>query len=72
MIDLKLLQKDFYSVSDKLIRKGVDAKLLDDLKKKNEELKVAKVDYETLQAAQNTMSKEFGIYKKEGKNVDEL
>ncbi|MFA5454821.1 MAG: serine--tRNA ligase [Sulfurimonas sp.] len=72
MIDLKLLQKDFHSVSDKLIRKGVDVKLLDDLKKKNEELKVAKVDYETLQAAQNVMSKEFGVYKKEGKNVDEL
>lgn len=72
MIDLKLLQKDFHSVSDKLIRKGVDVKLLDDLKKKNEELKVAKVDYETLQAAQNAMSKEFGIYKKEGKDVSEL
>lgn len=72
MIDLKLLQKDFHGVSDKLIRKGVDVKLLDDLKKKNEELKVAKVDYETLQAAQNAMSKEFGVYKKEGKNVDEL
>jgi len=72
MIDLKLLQKDFHSVSDKLTRKGVDAKLLGDLKKKNEELKVAKVDYETLQAAQNAMSKEFGIYKKEGKDVSEL
>lgn len=72
MIDLKLLQKDFHSVSDKLIRKGVDVKLLDDLKKKNEELKVAKVDYETLQAAQNAMSKEFGVYKKEGKDVSEL
>ncbi|MFA5235006.1 MAG: serine--tRNA ligase [Sulfurimonas sp.] len=72
MIDLKLLQKDFVSVSAKLTRKGVDVKLLDELKNKNEELKAAKVDYETLQAAQNAMSKEFGIYKKEGKNVDEL
>ena len=72
MIDLKLLQKDFGGVSAKLTRKGVSVELLDDLKKKNEELKVAKVDYETLQAAQNTMSKEFGIYKKEGKDVSEL
>jgi seryl-tRNA synthetase len=72
MIDLKLLQKDFGSVSAKLTRKGVDVKLLDELKKKNEELKVAKVDYETLQAAQNAMSKEFGVYKKEGKDVSEL
>ena len=29
MIDLKLLQKDFGSVSAKLTRKGVDVKLLD-------------------------------------------
>ncbi len=72
MIDLKLLQKDFGGVSAKLMRKGVDVKLLDELKKKNEELKAAKADYETLQAAQNAMSKEFGIYKKEGRDVNEL
>ncbi|QHG90658.1 serine--tRNA ligase [Sulfurimonas sp. CVO] len=72
MIDLKLLQKDFQGVSDKLVRKGVDIKLLNSLKRKNEELKAAKVDYETLQAAQNAMSKEFGVYKKEGKDVSEL
>ncbi|MBW6489236.1 serine--tRNA ligase [Sulfurimonas sp.] len=72
MIDLKLLQKDFGGVSAKLTRKGVDVKLLDELKRKNEDLKAAKADYETLQAAQNAMSKEFGIYKKEGKDVNEL
>lgn len=72
MIDLKLLQKDFQGVSDKLMRKGVSVELLDILKKKNEELKSAKAAYETLQAAQNTMSKEFGVYKKEGKDVSEL
>lgn len=72
MIDLKLLQKDFGGVSAKLARKGVSAELIDDLKRKNEELKVAKVEYETLQGAQNTMSKEFGIYKKEGRDVNEL
>ncbi len=72
MIDLKLLQKDFQSVSDKLMRKGVSIELLDTLKKKNEELKSAKAAYETLQAAQNAMSKEFGVYKKEGKDVSEL
>lgn len=72
MIDLKLLQKDFQSVSAKLSRKSVDVKLLDELKRKNEELKAAKAEYETLQAAQNAMSKEFGIYIKEGKDVNEL
>ncbi|QSZ41100.1 serine--tRNA ligase [Sulfurimonas aquatica] len=72
MIDLKLLQKDFQSVSAKLIRKGVSTELLEELKAKNEELKVAKVAYETLQAAQNAMSKEFGVYKREGKDIAEL
>ena len=54
------------------MRKGVGASLLEDLKAKNEELKVAKVDFETLQAAQNAMSKEFGVYKREGKDIGEL
>ncbi|MFA6197435.1 MAG: serine--tRNA ligase [Sulfurimonas sp.] len=72
MIDLKLLQKDFDGMSAKLSRKKVDISLIADLKKKNEALKVAKTEFETLQALQNTMSKEFGIYKKEGKDVSEL
>jgi len=72
MIDLKLLQKDFDTLRTKLMRKGVGASLLEDLKAKNEELKVAKVDFETLQAAQNAMSKEFGVYKREGKDIGEL
>ncbi|MBD3823105.1 MAG: serine--tRNA ligase [Epsilonproteobacteria bacterium] len=72
MIDLKLLQKNFDEVSTKLQKKGVDAELIATLKAKNDELKAAKVDYETLQAAQNAMSKEFGIYKKEGRDVNEL
>ena len=72
MIDLKLLQKDFDTVSKKLMRKGVDAALLEKLKTKNAQLKVAKVAFETLQAAQNAMSKEFGVYKREGKDISEL
>ncbi|QOY51490.1 serine--tRNA ligase [Candidatus Sulfurimonas baltica] len=72
MIDLKLLQKDFDGVSTKLMRKGVDAKLIENLKTKNEELKLAKSEFETLQALQNSMSKEFGVYKREGKDVSEL
>ncbi len=72
MIDLKLLQKDFDGMSAKLIRKGVDLALLEKLKEKSEELKVAKINFETLQALQNSMSKEFGIYKREGKDIGEL
>ena len=72
MIDLKLLQKDFEGVSKKLQRKGVDEKLLEKVKIKFEELKEAKAHFETLQAAQNAMSKEFGMYKREGKDISEL
>jgi len=72
MIDLKLLQKDFDEVKRKLLRKGVDEKLLERLRIKNEELKEAKKEYEALQAAQNAMSKEFGVYKREGKDISEL
>ena len=72
MIDLKLLQKDFEEVKRKLLRKGVDEKLLEKLRIKNEELKAAKKEYEALQAAQNAMSKEFGVYKREGKDISEL
>jgi len=72
MIDLKLLQKDFESVKTKLMRKGVNAELLEELKSKNEELKVAKAAFESLQALQNSMSKEFGVYKREGKDINEL
>ncbi|MBL0708680.1 MAG: serine--tRNA ligase [Sulfurimonas sp.] len=72
MIDLKLLQKDFESIGKKLQRKGVDIAVLQSLKLKNEELKKAKADFETLQALQNSMSKEFGAYKREGKDISEL
>jgi len=72
MIDLKQLQKDFDGISKKLKRKGVDEQLLAKVKEKFEELKEAKAAYEKLQAAQNAMSKEFGIYKREGKDISEL
>ena len=72
MIDLKLLQKDFENIAAQLKRKGVDEEMLADLKAKNEALKEAKVAYEAAQAAQNEMSKLFGVYKREGKDVGEL
>jgi len=72
MIDLKLLQKDFDAISAKLARKGVDTTLMERLKTKNEELKAAKAEFESLQALQNSMSKEFGTYKREGKDTTEL
>ncbi|MBN2895299.1 MAG: serine--tRNA ligase [Campylobacterales bacterium] len=72
MIDLKLLQKDFDAISGALSRKKVDATLIEALKEKNEALKSAKAAYERAQAAQNEMSKQFGLYKKEGKDTAQL
>ena len=72
MIDLKLLQKEFDYVSTQLQRKGVTAETMAAIKEKNEALKKAKVAFESAQADQNAMSKLFGVYKREGKDIAEL
>ena len=72
MIDLKLLQKDFDTVSTQLQRKNVDPVSITSLKEKNERVKEAKTSFKTAQAKQNEMSKLFGVYKREGKDVAEL
>ncbi|MFA5216421.1 serine--tRNA ligase [Sulfuricurvum sp.] len=72
MIDVKLLQKNFDETATALMRKKVDASVINELKIANETLKTAKLAYETLQAKQNELSRLFGQYKKEGKSTDEL
>ncbi len=72
MIDIKLLQNDYESVASNLNRRGVDASLLEEMKTISLELKEAKRKFEDLKAHQNRLSKEFGIYKKEGKDIGEL
>lgn len=72
MIDLKLLQKDFDHVSRQLQRKGVTLEIIESIKAKNEALKKAKAVFESAQADQNAMSKLFGVYKREGKDIAEL
>ncbi|MEA3523491.1 MAG: serine--tRNA ligase [Campylobacterota bacterium] len=72
MIDLKLLQKDFETISIALMRKNVTRSIIDALQERNEVLKTAKKAFETLQAEQNAMSKLFGQYKREGKDIAEL
>ncbi len=72
MIDLKLLQKDFDLVSSQLQRKGVTLEIIESIKEKNEALKKAKTLFESAQADQNAMSKLFGVYKREGKDMAEL
>jgi seryl-tRNA synthetase len=72
MIDLKLLQSAFDDTRIKLQRKKVSAELLEKLKTSNEALKAAKAAYEAAQAKQNELSKQFGQYKREGKDVTSL
>jgi len=72
MIDLKLLQKDFEGVSAALKRKKVSPDMIDELSTRNEMLKKAKFAFEEAQATQNEMSRLFGQYKKEGKDIGEL
>jgi seryl-tRNA synthetase len=72
MIDIKLLQKDFVKVSEALKRKGVDEKLLDTLKNDVQETKTKRQEMENLQAQQNSLSSEFGRYKKDGLDIAPL
>ena len=72
MIDLKLLEKDFENIANKLKKKKIDEKLLQNLKELFKELKNKKITQEELQAIQNKKSKLFPIYKKENKDINEL
>lgn len=72
MLDLKLLEKNFDEIAQKLKTKGVEEKLLIELKELFTKYKEEKRALEELQAKQNSLSKMFGIYKKEGKDIDEL
>lgn len=72
MIDLKYLQNNFDEASGKLQKKGVDNEVLENLKALFIALKEANASYEGAKAEQNSMSKLFGQYKQEGKDVGEL
>ncbi len=72
MIDIKLLQKDFDTVSDALAKKGVTKDSLNSLKTQINELKSKRKDMESTQAEQKILSQQFGSYKKEGKDIAPL
>ena len=72
MIDIKLLQNDFETVSKKLKKKRVSEELIEKLRVISLELKAKKAEIEPLQAEQNASSKLFGVYAKEGKDINEL
>ncbi|BFU77941.1 serine--tRNA ligase [Arcobacter sp. 15-2] len=72
MIDIKLLQKDFDSMSKALEKKGVTQEILANLKKQVEDAKEKRKEMEASQATQKKLSQQFGAYKKEGKDVTPL
>ncbi len=72
MIDLKYLQKNFDEASLKLQKKGVASATLQTLQTLFQTLKELNANLELLRAEQNSMSKLFGQYKKEGRDITEL
>lgn len=72
MIDLKQLQNDFETVSEKLKRKKVSDEVLEKMRALFVELKEKKQILEGFQAEQNAKSKLFGVYAKEGKDINAL
>ena len=72
MIDLKYLQKNFDEASAKLVKKGVDTYTLENLQQLFSTLKEANAHLEEAKAEQNKMSKLFGEYMREKKDVTEL
>ena len=74
MIDLKLLEKEFEKISQKLTKKGVGKELLKEIKELFEKKKKLLEKIQSLQAKRNTLSKEIGnlMKNKETKKADEL
>jgi len=72
MIDIKLLQKDFEAVSASLEKKKVTKETLSALKSQVEQAKEKRKEMENSQAEQKQLSQQFGMYKKEGKDVTPL
>jgi len=72
MIDLKYLQNSFDEASSKLQKKGVDNATLENIKSLFSSLKEANATLENAKAEQNAMSKLFGQYKQQGKDIAQL
>jgi len=72
MIDLKYFQKNFDEASTKLVKKGVDEATLENLKELFATLKSANATLEEAKSEQNRMSKLFGEYMREKKDITEL
>ena len=72
MLDLKLFERDFEKIAKKLQTRGVEERLLMELKELFKKYKEEKKALEELQSKQNSLSKMFGIFKKENKDITNL
>ncbi len=72
MIDLKYLQNNFDEAATKLQKKGIENSVLETLQTLFTSLKRENAVFESARAEQNAMSKLFGQYKREGKDIAEL
>jgi len=72
MIDLKYLQNNFEEASAKLLKKGVETTTLTTLQELFKTLKEQNAKLEAMKAEQNSMSKLFGQYMRESKDISEL
>ena len=66
MIDLKLLEKDFNNIAQKLKLKGVDEEVLKEIKELFEKKKELLRKVENYQSKRNSLSKEIGVLMKNG------
>jgi len=69
---VELTQQNFDEASTQLERKGVEKSTLQELKELFASLKEANANLENAKAEQNKMSKLFGQYKREGRDIAEL
>ena len=70
MIDLKALERDFETISQRLRLKGVEEELLRKVKKLFEEKKEITTKIQNLQAKRNTLSKQIGVLIRESKKEE--
>ena len=72
MVDLKYIEKNFDEAAAKLAKKGVEKSFLEELKELFAQKKEAQKVFENARAKQKALSKEFGIYKAQGKDISKL
>ncbi len=72
MVDLKYIERNFEEASRKLAKKGIDREILNELKELFKKKKELLLKFEEKRSLQKQLSKQFGIYKAKGENIESL